>query len=189
MDPLSLSVTKSTLYNQAGTGKKNSVLDNIRKEVTKDSKKILLKNVKKGSGKGQMETFPTTESSHKHGVLAADSGVTSAKDPTSTRTHSADMLKQPIIPYKGRKELINFVHEAMQSPNQKEVTGPASQRKRVAAPLGKMDSNRLMILTPMPLLSGGNSVAGAGMFNRGTHFKITILSFIYFLVKKRTLLL
>lgn len=38
------------------------------------------------------------------------------------------------------------MHEAMQSPNHMAVSGPTSKRKRVAAPLGKINK-RLMILT------------------------------------------
>ncbi|ONK73463.1 uncharacterized protein A4U43_C04F31780 [Asparagus officinalis] len=165
-DPLSLSTPKSTLHDQTGNSIKSRVLSNIPKEVDKDSRKVSLKNMKKESSKREIETFHRIDSSSKYGSQAADSGVTSTKDPTSTRTHSADRLKHPIIPYKGRKELLNFVQEAMQSPSHKKATGPSSQRKRVAAPLGKMNS-KLMILTPMPLHSGGNAVAGAGMFNRG----------------------
>ena len=165
LDPISFSSTKSSLYDQPGNVRKNHVRDNISKEMANDSKKILLKSMKKSS-KGHIETFPNIDSGNKYGSQAADSGVTSAKDPTSTRTHSADRLKQ-LIPYKGRKELINFVHEAMQRPNHKQVTGPVSQRKRVAAPGGKANS-RLLILTPMPLHSGGNAITGAGMLNRGT---------------------
>ena len=154
LDRFSLSSRKSSLYNQPGNVRKDRALDNISNEVANDSQKILLKSMKKKSSKGHIETFLNIDGSNKHGSQAADSGVTSAKDPTSTRTHSADRLKQP-IPYKGRKELINFVHEAMQSPNHKEATGPVSQRKRVAAPGGTVNS-RLMILTPMPLHSGGS---------------------------------
>ncbi|XP_074574807.1 uncharacterized protein LOC141831349 [Curcuma longa] len=94
---------------------------------------------------------------------AADiSGVTSARDPTSTKT-PVDKLKQP-IPCKGRKELINFLHEAMQTPDHKGSTAPASQRKRVAAPLGKVE-RRLVTVTPMPLHFDGNAVAGACMLD------------------------
>ncbi|KAJ0961827.1 hypothetical protein J5N97_029655 [Dioscorea zingiberensis] len=99
--------------------------------------------------------FTQSRKSVKYGSQAADvSGVTSAKDPTSTRT-SGDRLKQP-IPSKGRKELINFVHEAMRVPNHKAVSTsiPVSHRKRVTVPMGKIDSRGLMP-TPMPLHPGG----------------------------------
>ncbi|KAM0835034.1 hypothetical protein ACQ4PT_063189 [Festuca glaucescens] len=83
---------------------------------------------------------------------AADgSGVTSAKDATSTKA-SLDRLKQPL--YKGRKELMNFLNE-VQSPNQNTPAAPVSQRKRVAAPVGSVDQ-KLFVLTPMPLRSGGH---------------------------------
>jgi cell division control protein 7 len=111
---------------------------------------------------------PMVDSKSRHGNQTADvSGITSAKDPTSTKT-SLDRLKQP-MPYKGRKELMNFLHETMQSPNKSTMPTPVSQRKRVAAPFGSVD-RKLFILTPMPLRSGGSAVAGAGMFNNKGEF-------------------
>lgn len=110
-----------------------------------------------------MGSAPKNDNKSRHGIQAADvSGVTSAKDPTSTKT-SLDRLKQP-MPYKGRKELMNFLHDAMQSPDKNTSTAPVSQRKRVAAPLGNVDQ-KLFILTPMPLCSGGSAIAGSGMLN------------------------
>lgn len=132
------------------------------KEAVDDSKQPLpLK--RKRSSKNPVDSAPKIDNKSKHGTQAADvSGVTSAKDPTSTKT-SLDRLKQP-MPYKGRKELMNFLHEAMQSPNKNTVPAPASQRKRVAAPIGSVD-RKLFMLTPMPLHSGGSAVAGSGTFN------------------------
>ncbi|TVU31657.1 hypothetical protein EJB05_23353, partial [Eragrostis curvula] len=112
------------------------------------------------------KNLPKIDNKNRHGSQAADaSGVTSAKDPTSTKT-SLDRLKQPML-YKGRKELMNFLNETMQSPNtpnKNTSTAPVSQRKRVAAPFGSVD-RKLFVLTPMPLRSGGSSVAGSGMLN------------------------
>lgn len=132
----------------------------MNKEAANDYKKHL--TTKKRTNWSPFDSQPTGESKNKYGSQAAEgSGVTSAKDLTSMKTPT-DRLKQP-IPCKGRKELINFLHEAMQSPNNKASTTPASQRKRVAAPPGKVDK-RLFVMTPLPLHSGGNAVAGAGMF-------------------------
>jgi cell division control protein 7 len=76
---------------------------------------------------------------------------------------SIDELKQPML-YKGRKELMNFLHETMQSPNKDTSKAPVSQKKRVAAPTGSVDRKHF-VLTPMPLRSSGSSVASSGMLN------------------------
>ncbi|CAN6311871.1 unnamed protein product [Urochloa humidicola] len=138
------------------------------KEAAADSKQPLpLK--RKRSSRSPVDSAPKIDGKSKHGNQAADvSGVTSAKDPTSTKT-SLDRLKQP-MPYKGRKELMNFLQEAMQSPNKNAVPAPVSQRKRVAAPFGSVDPKHF-ILTPMPLRSGGSAVAGSGMLNNKGHGK------------------
>ncbi|KAK9275370.1 hypothetical protein L1049_022634 [Liquidambar formosana] len=88
------------------------------------------------------------------------SGITSAKDVTSTRTPSVERLREP-LPCQGRKELISLVQEAMQTPNDEAMSVPVPKRKRVAAPSGKVD-RKLVYLTPMPLNSTGIAVAGAG---------------------------
>ncbi|CAN6288757.1 unnamed protein product [Urochloa humidicola] len=140
---------------------KSALVDHA-KEAAADTKQPLpLK--RKRSSRSPVDSAPKIDSKSKHGNQAADvSGVTSAKDPTSTKT-SLDRLKQP-MPYKGRKELMNFLHEAMQNPNKNTVPAPVSQRKRVAAPFGSVDRKHFM-LTPMPLRSGGSAVAGSGMLN------------------------
>ncbi|CAK7356278.1 unnamed protein product [Dovyalis caffra] len=97
---------------------------------------------------------------------ADGSGITSIKDATSARTPSAERLKEP-LPCQGRKELISLLHEAMQSPNHEASSVPASMRKRIAAPPGKVDG-RHIYLTPMPLHSTGIAVAGIGLVkNKG----------------------
>ncbi|KAF8689374.1 hypothetical protein HU200_041915 [Digitaria exilis] len=138
------------------------------KEQAADSKQPLpLK--RKRSSRSLVDSTPKIDSKSKHGSQAADvSGVTSAKDPTSTKT-SLDRLKQP-MPYKGRKELMNFLHETMHSPNKNTTPAPVSQRKRVAAPVTSVD-RKLFNMTPMPLRSGGSVVAGSGMFNNKGHGK------------------
>lgn len=140
------------------------------KEPVADSKQPLpLKRKRSSRSPVDSARAPMVDSKSRHGNQTADvSGITSAKDPTSTKT-SLDRLKQP-MPYKGRKELMNFLHETMQSPNKSTMPTPVSQRKRVAAPFGSVD-RKLFILTPMPLRSGGSAVAGAGMFNNKGHGK------------------
>ncbi|KAJ7003479.1 hypothetical protein NC653_008639 [Populus alba x Populus x berolinensis] len=97
---------------------------------------------------------------------ADGSGVTSVKDATSARTPSSERLKEP-LPCQGRKELISLLHEAMQSPNHEASSVPASIRKRIAAPPGKIDG-RHIYLTPMPLHSTDIAVAGIGLVkNKG----------------------
>ncbi|CAL9156934.1 unnamed protein product [Musa hybrid cultivar] len=156
-NPVPIPDMKSTSRKQAKEAMKEGILDNRFKEATNDSKKHLTKSLKR-SERNAMDVLPKHDNRNRCGSQAADvSGVTSAKDPTSART---DKLKQP-IPCKGRKELINFLHEAMQTPSPKGEAVPTSQRKRVAAPLGKME-RKPVIPTPMPLHYGGIPVAGSG---------------------------
>ncbi|KAK7350456.1 hypothetical protein VNO77_09121 [Canavalia gladiata] len=79
------------------------------------------------------------------------SGITSAKDVTSTRTASAERLREP-LPFRGRKELISLVQNSLQCANNSSIKGPSSQRKRVTAPSGRVDG-KIFYLTPMPLHS------------------------------------
>lgn len=121
---------------------------------------------RKRSNKLPMGSDPRIDNKSMYGSQAADaSGVTSAKDATSTKT-SLDRLKQPL--YKGRKEIMNYLNETR--PDQNTPAAPVSQRKRVAAPVGSVDQN-LFVLTPMPLRSGGSAVAGSGLFNSKGHGK------------------
>jgi cell division control protein 7 len=99
---------------------------------------------------------------------ADGSGITSVKDATSDRTPSAERMKEP-LPSKGRKELISLLHEAMQSPNHEASSFPASMRKRIAAPPGKVDG-RHIYLTPMPVHSTGIPVAGIGLVKNKCEF-------------------
>ncbi|KAD6453423.1 hypothetical protein E3N88_08128 [Mikania micrantha] len=94
-----------------------------------------------------------------HGVMksqgADGSGITSTKDATSTKVPSGERFREP-IPCKGRKEYLNLVHEALQSPDHDATVGTTlvSKRKRVAAPPAKLD-NKFLYPTPMPLQSTG----------------------------------
>lgn len=79
------------------------------------------------------------------------SGITSAKDVTSTKTASADRLREP-LPFRGRKELISLVQNSMQCATSSSMKSP-SQRKRVTAPSGKVDGRTLYHTgTPVHLL-------------------------------------
>ncbi|KAM0832368.1 hypothetical protein ACQ4PT_064947 [Festuca glaucescens] len=121
---------------------------------------------RKRSNKIPVCSDPRVDNKSMYGSQAADgSGVTSAKDATSTKA-LLDRLKQPL--YKGRKELMNL--NEVQSPNQNTPAAPVSQRNRVAAPVGSVDQ-KLFVLTPMPLRSGGSAVAGSGLFNSKGHGK------------------
>ncbi|CAI9095642.1 OLC1v1031633C3 [Oldenlandia corymbosa var. corymbosa] len=92
---------------------------------------------------------------------AEGSGITSAKDATSTKTPSTEKFREP-LPCQGRKELINLVQEALQGANREGGNVTVSRRKRVAAPPGKGD-HKFVYLTPMPLQSAGGVVGGAGL--------------------------
>ncbi|PIN04303.1 Serine/threonine protein kinase of the CDC7 subfamily [Handroanthus impetiginosus] len=93
---------------------------------------------------------------------AADgSGITSAKDATSTRTLSGERLREP-LPSQGRKELLNLVQEALHGGNHESVHAPISKRKRVAAPPGDADS-KFLYPSPMPLHANGIAIGGAGL--------------------------
>lgn len=96
---------------------------------------------------------------------AGGSGITSARDATSTITPSAERLREP-LPCQGRKELINLIQEARQSPKDKVSSVPSSMRKRIAAPPRNVDST--FYLTPMPLHLTDICVGSDGfMKNRG----------------------
>ncbi|CAN6486737.1 unnamed protein product [Victoria cruziana] len=96
--------------------------------------------------------------STKKSLLLAETNK--AKEGTSTRT-SGERTRQP-LPCQGRKELLNMVQEAMQGPHQL-TTVPSSQRKRVPAPIGKMD-REFIFLSPMPVHSNGVAVSGSAPF-------------------------
>lgn len=154
--PQSLPPTKSRKYTsskalEAGAHSKSLLLHkNLKRKADqlKDHKDMMnMQSVMKSQG-------------------ADGSGITSTKDATSTRVPSAERLREP-IPCKGRKELLNLVHEAMQAPGHEATNTPTSKRKRVAAPPAKPDK-KFIYLTPMPLQCTGVAVAGAGLLkNKG----------------------
>ena len=122
------------------------------------------KNIKKKPA-GQMKAFVDMGSQNIIKSQGADgSGITSTKDNTSARTSLSEKLREP-LPCQGRKELISLAQEAMQNPNHESSRGPASKRKRVAAPSGKEGKveEKFVYISPMPLHAAGNAVAGAGL--------------------------
>uniref|UniRef100_A0A803L5L8 non-specific serine/threonine protein kinase n=1 Tax=Chenopodium quinoa TaxID=63459 RepID=A0A803L5L8_CHEQI len=99
---------------------------------------------------------------------AEGSGITSARDMTSTRAPSAERQRKPQPLFsKGRKELISLAQKAVQGPNLGAAKAPASNRKRVAASPGITD-RKFIHPTPAPLHSSGIAIPGAGSLkNRG----------------------
>ncbi|KAA8515837.1 hypothetical protein F0562_018552 [Nyssa sinensis] len=140
---------------------KGNSLEAVNKEAEVHSKPTLeLQNMKKRTTVGSLKAYLDL---HDTNVLrsqgAEASGITSTRDATSTRTPSAERLREP-LPSIGRKELISLVQDVMQSPNHDAVNIP-SQRKRVAT--SPSDVNRIVYLSPMPLHSTGVAVAGSGL--------------------------
>ncbi|TXG51220.1 hypothetical protein EZV62_023744 [Acer yangbiense] len=142
-------------------------VDAVKHDATRGSKFILEpRNLKKKT----VEQVKASNELGSRNVLnsqgADGSGITSAKDVTSTRIPSAERLREP-LPCHGRKELISLFQDAMRSKNHEASHIPAPMRKRVAAPPGKLDGE-LVYLTPMPVHSSGISVAGGGLMkNKG----------------------
>ncbi|XP_010449697.1 PREDICTED: probable serine/threonine-protein kinase cdc7 isoform X2 [Camelina sativa] len=91
------------------------------------------------------------------------SGLTSAKDVTSTRNNPSGEKRREPLPCHGRKALLDFLQETMSVPipnHEVSSKAPTSMRKRVAALPGKAEKE-LLYLTPMPLRSNGRHEAGA----------------------------
>lgn len=109
---------------------------------------------------------------------ADGSGITSAKDATSTRTLSAERLREPLPSHGGRRELLSLAQEVLQGGNHESVGAPKSKRKRVAALAGDAGST-LLHITPMPLHANGLAIRGAGLKSKGSLLLISFL-FIYF---------
>lgn len=126
---------------------------------TKEKQSLSLK--RKRSTEEPIEVANKHEKSHYSQKTADASGVTSMKDPTSTRT-SQERRKQPIMYQSLRKELVHYLKDTTQSSPNKEVVGPTPQRKRVTAPPIK-SGRSLVIFTPMPLYCGGAAVVGSGV--------------------------
>ncbi|KAL5551355.1 hypothetical protein UlMin_001531 [Ulmus minor] len=127
--------------------KSNLDLNNLRRKTLAQTKTCNndsgSRNVSKSQGQG-----------------ADVSGITSAKDATSTRTASAERMREP-LPSQGRKELLSLVQEARQSSNQEASSVLSPLRKRIVAP--RNTDSLLVHLTPMPLYSTGACVGGASL--------------------------
>ncbi|XP_026407211.1 uncharacterized protein LOC113302506 isoform X2 [Papaver somniferum] len=151
------------------TGKvtSNRVVDAGNQVTAKVSKpSVEPKSIRKrGADLGPSKAYLDLGTRQKLKTQVADvSGITSA-NATSTRTPSGEQQREP-MPMTTRKELRRLV-EAIQSPddpNQKRISFPSSQRKRVAAPHGKVD-RKLFYLTPMPVHSASNAFVGSGLLN------------------------
>jgi cell division control protein 7 len=137
----------------------------VYRETPKGSKSNLDPKNLKRKALGQAKVCKDLVSLNAIKSQGADgSGITSAKDVTSTRTPSTERRREP-IPRQGRKELISLLQEAMRSPNYKASSVPAPMRKRVAASPRQVESN-LFYITPMPLHSTVIDVAGAGSIKK-----------------------
>ncbi|CAA3023003.1 probable serine threonine- kinase cdc7 [Olea europaea subsp. europaea] len=138
----------------------------VNEDAGKSSKSLLLRRtLERKADRAKIYTNSSSKNIIKS-QGADGSGITSTKDATSTRTPSAEKLREP-IPSQGRKELISLVQEALHCANQKSINVPISRRKRVAAPPGKVDS-KFFYPTPMPLHASGIAIGGAGLIkNKG----------------------
>ncbi|KAH0902617.1 hypothetical protein HID58_042120, partial [Brassica napus] len=135
--------------------------DTTNRVTNKSSQKTLAPNsLKKAAGKirsrNDMSRWERFNSQGGEG-----SGLTSAKDVTSTRNNPSGEKRREPLPCHGRKELLNFLQETMSGPvpnHEVSSKAPTSMRKRVAALPEKDDG--LVYLTPMPLRSNGRPEAG-----------------------------
>lgn len=138
-------------------------LDATNRGTNKSSQKTLAPNsLKKAAGKlrarNDMSRWERLNSQGAEG-----SGLTSAKDVTSTKNNPSGEKRREPLPCHGRKALLDFLQETMSVPIPNyEVSSkaPTSMRKRVAALPGKSEKE-VLYLTPMPLRSNGQPEAGA----------------------------
>lgn len=135
-------------------------LEATNQEAGKGYKSLaLVKNLKKKTNQHERADLSTRNIVKSQG--ADGSGITSAKDATSTRLPSGEKMREP-MPCQGRKELISLAQEAMQGPNHDVSRVPSCKRKRVAAHPEIVDK-KLTYLTPMPVHSTGSAIAGAAL--------------------------
>ncbi|XP_050378291.1 uncharacterized protein LOC126795506 [Argentina anserina] len=116
--------------------------------VMKDLKKMAFSQMKANNDSGSRSIIKSQG--------ADGSIITSVKDVTSTRTLSAERMREP-LPSQGRKELINLVQEAREGQNASSIS--ALMRKRVPAPPVNVDG-KLFHVTPMPMHSTTNGIGG-----------------------------
>ncbi|MCL7023524.1 hypothetical protein MKW94_013376 [Papaver nudicaule] len=166
-DHIPLPSIKSASPSKTGKVTSSRVVDAGNQVTAKVSKpSVEPKSIRKrGANLDPSKAYLDLGSRQKLKTQVADvSGVTSA-NATSTRTPSGEKQREP-MPTTTRKELRSLV-EAIQSPNgpnQKRISFPSSQRKRVAAPPRQID-RKLFYLTPMPVHSASYAFAGSGMLN------------------------
>ncbi|EFH44352.1 kinase [Arabidopsis lyrata subsp. lyrata] len=130
-------------------------LDATNRGTNKSYQKTLTPNsLKKAAGKttarNDMSRWERLNSQGAEG-----SGLTSAKDVTSTRNNPSGEKRREPLPCHGRKALLDFLQETMSVPipnHEVSSKAPTSMRKRVAALPGKAEKE-LLYLTPMPLHS------------------------------------
>ncbi|CAE6191982.1 unnamed protein product [Arabidopsis arenosa] len=137
-------------------------LDATNRGTNKSSQKTLAPNsLKKAEGKTRARNdMSRWERLNSQG--AEGSGLTSAKDVTSTRNNPSCEKRREPLPCHGRKALLDFLQETMSVPipnHEVSSKAPTSMRKRVAALPGKAEKEHLY-LTPMPLRSNGRPEAG-----------------------------
>ncbi|EOA15987.1 hypothetical protein CARUB_v10004105mg [Capsella rubella] len=137
-------------------------LDVANRGTNKSSQKTLAPNsLKKVAGKIRARNnIGKWEILNSQG--AEGSGLTSAKDVTSTRNNLSGEKRREPLPCHGRKALLDFLQETMSVPipnSEVSSKAPISMRKRVAALPGKAEKE-LLYLTPMPLRSNGRPEAG-----------------------------
>ncbi|XP_010434742.1 PREDICTED: probable serine/threonine-protein kinase cdc7 isoform X2 [Camelina sativa] len=138
-------------------------LDATNRGTNKSSQKTLAPNsLKKAAGKIRARNnIGRWEILNSQG--AEGSGLTSAKDVTSTRNNPSGEKRREPLPCHGRKALLDFLQETMSVPipnHEVSSKAPTSMRKRVAA-LPRKAEKELLYLTPMPLRSNGRHEAGA----------------------------
>ncbi|KAL8095492.1 hypothetical protein AgCh_036797 [Apium graveolens] len=113
-----------TLLLTGGSGNLLKALETTNQEAGKGYESLsLVKNMKKKTNQYETADLSTRNIVKSQG--ADGSGITSAKDATSTRLPSGEK------PFQGRK-LISLAQEAMQGPNYEASRFPAYKRKRVA---------------------------------------------------------
>ncbi|XP_031387415.1 uncharacterized protein LOC116200699 [Punica granatum] len=159
--PLSPSKMKFHGVRSLGAVRKDEIKVSKLRLEAKSLKRKSMDQTKAGNDVGSWNTVRSQG--------AEGSGVTSARDVTSTRTASAERMREP-LPRQGRKELISLLQKTMHT-NSEASSVPAPMRKRIAAPPAKID-DKLLIITPMPVHSTGIPVCGAGFrSSKGDHKK------------------
>ncbi|WJX85910.1 non-specific serine/threonine protein kinase [Trifolium repens] len=158
----------SSVVQEKNLGGINSLTSNKRELTYHRKYSEINRHMKPKANVGHLKNCPDKAVANLRRAPGADgSGITSAKDITSTKTASADRHREP-IPFRGRKELISLVQNSMQCANSSSIKSPSSQRKRVTAPSSKADG-RTLHLTPMPIHSSTVAVGSFRSKGDGKH--------------------